>query len=293
MTATDTVRVDLGERSYDIRVGAGVLADAGRAVAGTLAGRALIVVTDENVAPLHLPTLERSLEAAGVATRGPAIVLPAGEGTKSFAHLERLLDEILSRGIERSAALAAFGGGVIGDLVGFAAATALRGIDFVQIPTTLLAQVDSSVGGKTGINVRHGKNLVGAFHQPKLVLADTAALDTLPRRELLAGYAEVVKYGLIRLPDFFGWLEANGARVIDGDPAARAHAVVTSCRAKAGSARCATSATRSATRWRRRPDSASACCTARRWRSAWSWRSNCRRGWASARPRTPRGRAAT
>ncbi|WP_207457075.1 3-dehydroquinate synthase [Azospirillum sp. SYSU D00513] len=229
---TDTVRLDLGARSYDILVGDGVLAESGPRIAGITRGRAPIVVTDETVAGLHLATLERALIGAGI-TPSPAIVLPPGEKTKSFPRFEELMESILERGIERSAVLVALGGGVIGDITGFAAASALRGIDFVQIPTTLLAQVDSSVGGKTGINSRHGKNLIGAFHQPRLVIADTAALDTLPRREVLAGYAEVVKYGLIRLPDFFAWLEENGARVVAGDSAARRHAVTVSCRAKA------------------------------------------------------------
>jgi len=231
-TVTDTVRLDLGPRSYDILVGDGVLAESGPRIAAATKGKAPIVVTDENVAPLHLATLERTLRATGIEP-AQAIVLPAGEKTKDFAHFERLMDAILERGIERQAVLLALGGGVIGDITGFAAASALRGIDFIQVPTTLLSQVDSSVGGKTGINSRHGKNLIGAFHQPKLVIADTATLDTLPRREVLAGYAEVVKYGLIRLPDFFTWLEQNGARVVEGDSDARRYAVTTSCRAKA------------------------------------------------------------
>lgn len=230
---SDTVRVELGARSYDILVGSGILETAGGAVAAVTGGRAPIVVTDDTVAGLHLPVLLRALEAAGIGGGGAPIVLPAGEKTKDLAHLDRLLDAILARGIERSTCLVALGGGVIGDIAGFAAAVALRGIDFVQVPTTLLSQVDSSVGGKTGINTRHGKNLVGAFHQPRLVIADTATLDTLPRREVLAGYAEVAKYGLIRLPDLFAWLEENGARVIDGDAEARRHAVTASCRCKA------------------------------------------------------------
>ena len=229
---TDTVRVELGPRSYDILVGDGILAEAGPRIAAITNGKPPIIVTDDNVAPLHLAPLEASLRGAGIEP-GTAIVLPHGEKTKDFAHFERLMDGVLGRGIERSAVLVALGGGVIGDITGFAAATALRGIDFVQVPTTLLSQVDSSVGGKTGINSRHGKNLVGAFHQPRLVIADTATLDTLPRREVLAGYAEVAKYGLIRLPDFFAWLEENGSRVVDGDSAARRHAVTLSCRAKA------------------------------------------------------------
>ncbi len=189
-------------------------------------------MTDANVGPLHLDSLNAAMVEAGIAP-APPITLPAGEKTKDFAHFQGLMDGILGRGIERSTVLLALGGGVIGDITGFAAASALRGIDFIQVPTTLLSQVDSSVGGKTGINSPHGKNLIGAFHQPRLVIADTATLDTLPRREVLAGYAEVVKYGLIRLPDFFAWLEENGAGVIDGDSAARRHAVTTSCRAKA------------------------------------------------------------
>ncbi|CAO3441680.1 3-dehydroquinate synthase (EC 4.2.3.4) [Azospirillum argentinense] len=229
---TDTVRLDLGPRSYDILVGDRVLDGAGPRIAAITNGKAPIVVTDENVAPRHLPTLERALREAGVAPT-QAIVLPAGEKTKDFAHFERLMDAVLARGIERSAVLLALGGGVIGDITGFAAASALRGIDFIQVPTTLLSQVDSSVGGKTGINSPHGKNLIGAFHQPRLVIADTATLDTLPRREVLAGYAEVVKYGLIRLPGFFAWLEENGERVVAGDSDARRHAVTESCRAKA------------------------------------------------------------
>ncbi|AWJ84339.1 3-dehydroquinate synthase [Azospirillum sp. TSH58] len=231
-TVTDTVRLDLGPRSYDILVGDRVLDGAGPRIAAITNGKAPIVVTDENVAPRHLPTLERTLREAGVEPT-QAIVLPAGEKTKDFAHFERLMDAILARGIERSAVLLALGGGVIGDITGFAAASALRGIDFIQVPTTLLSQVDSSVGGKTGINSPHGKNLIGAFHQPRLVIADTATLDTLPRREVLAGYAEVVKYGLIRLPGFFAWLEENGERVVAGDSDARRHAVTESCRAKA------------------------------------------------------------
>ncbi|ALJ36173.1 3-dehydroquinate synthase [Azospirillum brasilense] len=231
-TAIDTVRLDLGPRSYDILVGDRVLDGAGPRIAAITKGKAPIVVTDENVAPRHLPTLERTLRGSGIEPT-QAIVLPAGEKTKDFAHFERLMDAVLGRGIERSAVLLALGGGVIGDITGFAAASALRGIDFIQVPTTLLSQVDSSVGGKTGINSPHGKNLIGAFHQPRLVIADTATLDTLPRREVLAGYAEVVKYGLIRLPGFFAWLEENGERVVAGDSDARRHAVTESCRAKA------------------------------------------------------------
>ena len=162
-----------------------------------------------------------------------SLVLPATETTKSFSHFQQLLDDILALGIDRKTTLVALGGGVIGDIVGFAAAVLLRGIDFIQIPTTLLAQVDSSVGGKTGINTNYGKNLVGAFHQPKLVLADTGVLDTLPKRELLAGYAEVVKYGLIDDFEFYEWCESNANALIEGDQAARRYAVLKSCQSKA------------------------------------------------------------
>jgi len=226
-----TVSVDLGARSYEIHIGPTVLAEAGGLIAPVLKRPRTIIVTDENVAPLHLETLATSLHAADIASE--AIVLPAGEGTKSFGELATLLDRIFEIGIERGTTLIALGGGVIGDLTGFTASVAMRGIDFIQIPTTLLAQVDSSVGGKTGINVTAGKNLVGAFHQPKLVLADTSVLDTLPPRELRAGYAEVVKYGAIDDFAFFEWLEANGADVLDGDWNARMHAVEMSCAAKA------------------------------------------------------------
>jgi 3-dehydroquinate synthase len=196
-----------------------------------LAGRRVAVVSDETVAALHLPELARSLASGGIEHH--EIVVPPGEATKDFAVLQRLIDDLLGARIERGDAVIAFGGGVIGDLAGFAASILRRGVAVVQMPTTLLAQVDSSVGGKTGINTRHGKNLVGAFHQPRLVLADTGVLDTLPRRQAVAGYAEVVKYGLIDDPGFFAWLETNGGAVCAGERAARRHAVVTSCRAKA------------------------------------------------------------
>ena len=229
--AAETVRVELGARSYDIQVGPGLLAGAGQAVKPFAGGRRVVVVIDETVGDLHLDTLAASLAAAGVG--GEAVVMPPGEESKSFRALEGLMDRLFEIGIERRTLLIALGGGVIGDLVGFAAATALRGIDFVQIPTTLLAQVDSSVGGKTGINVAAGKNLVGAFHQPRLVLADVETLDTLPRRDFLAGYAEVVKYGAIDDRPFFEWLEENGPALIDGDQDLRREAVAHCCRAKA------------------------------------------------------------
>jgi len=231
VSGPETVRVALGARSYDIVVGDGLLAEAERYIAPVLARPLVIVVTDETVAKLHLKPLESALARGGIASR--RIVLPPGERTKSFAYLEGLIEALLGLGVDRQTTILALGGGVVGDLAGFAAAIVLRGIDFIQIPTTLLAQVDSSVGGKTGIDTRHGKNLAGAFHQPRLVLADVAALATLPKRELLAGYAEVVKYGLVGDPQFFAWLEANGTDVRDGNVSARIRAVVTSCRAKA------------------------------------------------------------
>jgi 3-dehydroquinate synthase len=231
LLADTVVTVALGERSYDVRIGPGLLDQAGAVLLAQVKRKDVIVVTDANVAAIYLTRLERGLEAAGFQSR--AIVLPPGEGTKDFAHLERLTGELLARGVERGTTLIALGGGVIGDLAGFAAAITLRGIDYVQIPTTLLAQVDSSVGGKTAIDTPQGKNLVGAFHQPKLVLADIATLATLPRRQVLAGYAEVVKYGLIGDPAFFRWLEEHGSAMVDGDEAHRLEAVAVSVKAKA------------------------------------------------------------
>jgi 3-dehydroquinate synthase len=229
--ASETVRVELGARAYDVVVGAQLLEQAGRFLRPLLRRPRIVVVTDQTVAALHGARLKRGLDAAGIAA--PMIVLPPGEGTKDLAHLGRLLDTILDHRPERSDMLLALGGGVIGDIVGLAASLVLRGIDFVQVPTTLLAQVDSSVGGKTGINTRHGKNLVGAFYQPRLVLADLDALSTLPPRELLAGYAETVKYGLIDDPDFFAWCEANGAALVGGDVGRRLHAITYAVRSKA------------------------------------------------------------
>ncbi len=231
MTDYERLRVELGPRSYDILVGDGLLATADQWIAPIAEGQRFFVVTDETVAAAHLATLERALDDAGIPCE--ALVLPPGEQTKDFAHLENLTSRLLTLKVERRSLLVAFGGGVIGDLTGFAASILLRGIDFVQIPTTLLAQVDSSVGGKTGIDTAQGKNLIGSFHQPRLVLADTEVLSTLGRRELLAGYAEIVKYGLINDLAFFDWLETHGTGVIEGDPAARRHAIVTSCAAKA------------------------------------------------------------
>ena len=230
MSATIRIPVALGARGYDIVVGHGLLVRAGDLMAPVIARPRVVVVTDRNAA-VHLPPLTTALDRAQI--YHDEIMLPAGEGTKDFRHLETLIDRLLAARIERTTTLVALGGGVIGDLTGFAASIALRGIEFVQIPTTLLAQVDSSVGGKTGINTRHGKNLVGSFHQPRLVIADIATLETLPPRELLAGYAEVAKYGLVGDAPFFAWLEANGRALVAGDADARREAVAKSCVAKA------------------------------------------------------------
>lgn len=229
--AAGRVRVELGPRSYDIAIGEGLLAEAGERIAPHLPRPFCAVVTDENVARHHLEALQRALQSKSI--RSVPIVLPPGEATKSFTALAGLCERLLGAGIERRDRIIAFGGGVIGDLAGFAAAILRRGVGFIQIPTTLLAQVDSSVGGKTGINSVHGKNLIGAFHQPELVIADTALLDTLPRRELAAGYAEVAKYGLLGDAGFFGWLERNAGALLAGDPQCRRHAIRTSCAAKA------------------------------------------------------------
>ena len=228
---TERLKVSLAERSYDILIGPGLLATVGRRLRPLLDEPRVRVVTDDNVSARYLAPVEASLAAAGIECR--STVLPAGERTKDFAHLERLIGWLLDSGVERGTTLLALGGGMVGDLTGLAAAITLRGLDYVQVPTTLLAQVDSSVGGKTGINTVQGKNLIGAFHQPRLVLADIDTLDTLPPRELRAGYAEVVKYGLINDARFFGWLEADGSGLLAGDRASRIHAVLVSCRAKA------------------------------------------------------------
>ncbi len=226
------VNVDLGDRSYDIEIAPGLLADAGRLVAPLLRRKKVAVVTDENVAALHLADLKIGMQDADIEC--VSLALPAGEATKSWANLERTVEWLLSKKIERGDVLIAFGGGVIGDLAGFAAAILRRGIRFVQVPTTLLAQVDSSVGGKTGINSPHGKNLVGAFYQPQLVLADVSVLGTLTKRDFLAGYAEVAKYGLLGDAEFFGWLEENAADAAAGDVEKRIYAVQRSCEMKAG-----------------------------------------------------------
>jgi 3-dehydroquinate synthase len=224
------VRVDLAERSYDIVIGRGLIAWLGSRVGALRPGAAAAIVTDETVAGHHLAAAEAALAAAGIRT--VCIVVPPGEGAKSWGTLERVCDRLLAERVERRDLVIALGGGVVGDLAGFAAAITRRGLDLVQVPTTLLAQVDSSVGGKTGINSSRGKNLVGAFHQPLLVIADTALLDTLAVREFRAGYAEIVKYGLINDAGFFDWLVTNWRDVFTGGPA-RDDAIATSCRAKA------------------------------------------------------------
>ncbi|UIJ44084.1 3-dehydroquinate synthase [Sphingomonas cannabina] len=224
------VRVDLADRSYDVVIESGLLGRAGERLAPLSRRRPMAIVTDENIRP-HLATLQASLAAHGVASE--PIVLPPGESTKSWASLESLTDRLLELGVERGDHVIALGGGVIGDLVGFACAILKRGCGFVQVPTTLLAQVDSSVGGKTAINARAGKNLIGAFHQPNLVLIDPDVLDTLPARQLRAGYAEVVKYGLIDDFAFFEWCETNAPKLLAGDAAAREYAIAHSVAAKA------------------------------------------------------------
>ncbi len=229
-TKPSLVTVDLGERSYDILIGRDLLASAGHEIASRLPGVRAAVVTDETVALLHLDHLAASLKEAGVGYE--KIVLPSGEESKSFAGLADTIDGILAARMERDDILVALGGGVIGDLAGFAAAVTRRGMRVVQIPTTLLAQVDSSIGGKTGINTARGKNLVGAFHQPQFVLADSGVLDTLSPRIFNAGYAEIAKIGLIRDAEFFHWLEGNWRAIVAGWPE-RDHAISVACRAKA------------------------------------------------------------
>ncbi len=227
------VSVGLDERSYEIAIGRGVLAQAGAKVAALGGVRKVALVSDDHVAPLHAGPLRANLEAAGLATC--LVTIPPGEASKSYAQFAQVSDALIAARIERKDVVLALGGGVVGDLAGFCAASLRRGVRFVQAPTSLLAQVDSSVGGKTGINSPHGKNLVGAFRQPSLVLCDTALIDTLPARERKAGYAEIVKYGLINDEGFFAWCERHGADVLAADPATGAleHAVAISCAAKA------------------------------------------------------------
>ncbi len=213
-----SVEVSLAERSYDVLIGPGLLASAGKLIAARFGKVKCGIVTDENVARHHLQALEDSLAAAGLVSK--SVILKPGEATKSFRELAPLCERLLEMGLERGDIVVPFGGGVIGDLAGFAAGILRRGVRFVQVPTSLLAQVDSSVGGKTGINTPQGKNLIGVFHQPSLVVADTDVLTTLPAREMRAGYAEVAKYGLLGDAAFFGWLENNWQQVFaNGGPA--------------------------------------------------------------------------
>lgn len=227
----ETVHVPLEGRAYDVRIGSGLIARAGAEIAPLLSRPRVAVVSDATVAAAHMDALRDGLAAEGASME--ALVLPPGEATKSWARLTEVVEWLLDQKVERRDVVVALGGGVIGDLVGFAAAVLRRGVRFVQVPTSLLAQVDSSVGGKTGINTRHGKNLVGAFHQPALVLADIDVLDTLKPRDFLAGYGEVVKYGLLGDAAFFDWLEETGPLLAAGDKAARQKAVLRSVQMKA------------------------------------------------------------
>ncbi len=226
----ETVTVDLADRSYKILIGPGLLADSGHHIVPFLRRKRVVVVTDSTVAPLHLDGLRQGLAAAGIDM--VSRIIPAGERSKNWQCLGETVDWLLTERIERNDVVIALGGGVIGDLVGFAAAILRRGIRFIQIPTSLLAQVDSSVGGKTGINAPQGKNLIGAFHQPALVLADIAILETLAPRDFLAGYGEVVKYGLLGDATFFDWLETNGTALAQGDRTKRLTAVKRACEMK-------------------------------------------------------------
>ncbi len=227
----NTVHVELSGRSYDITIGQNLIGQAGVLLATHFKRKFATIVTDANVAEIHLSPLTTALAGAGFITK--TIILPAGEKTKSYAHLAETCDALLAAGVERNDVVIALGGGVIGDLTGFACAILRRGVNFIQIPTSLLAQVDSSVGGKTGINSTHGKNLIGAFHQPVAVLADLDVLNSLPQRQRAAGYAEVVKYGLLGDARFYTWLDQNVEAIMSGDVKATAHAVKTSCEMKA------------------------------------------------------------
>ncbi|MEQ8734667.1 MAG: 3-dehydroquinate synthase [Rhodospirillaceae bacterium] len=231
MSKMTTLDVDLADRSYPIHIGSGLIDQAGTLLLPILRKQRVFIITDSNVGPLYLKRLQDSLHTANIAS--DALTVPAGEATKNFDHLQSVVEAMLAAKVERSTTVVALGGGVVGDLAGFAASITLRGIDFVQIPTTLLAQVDSSVGGKTGINAAQGKNLAGSFHQPKAVLIDIDALKTLPDRERRAGYAEVCKYGLLGDVDFWAWLEKNGAHVLSGHGEVVTKAIETSCKAKA------------------------------------------------------------
>ena len=235
MTATTlhvTLPTTVPDRSYAIMIGSGLLAHAGDEIATRLGLRPCLIISDETVGALYLAELRENLRATGHRVLAP-IVIPPGENSKNFMTFAAMAEHALSQHLDRQTLIIALGGGVIGDMAGFLAATLLRGLDFVQIPTTLLAQVDSSVGGKTGIDSAHGKNLIGAFHQPRLVIADCATLKSLPLRQLRSGFAEVIKYGLIDRPEFFSWCEANSQALLAGDPVLLQEAVVQSCRAKA------------------------------------------------------------
>lgn len=225
----DRLKVELGDRSYEIIVGERLLANAGENIAPLLKGN-VIIISDEHVARLYLHRLCNSLEEKQIRFR--SVILPAGEKTKSLTEFSKLMETLLEQSPDRKTTLIALGGGVIGDITGFAASVLLRGVNFIQIPTTLLAQVDSSVGGKTGINSQYGKNLIGSFHQPVLVISDLSVLSTLPKRELMSGYAEILKYGLIGDLDFFEWLEKNALAMLTGDNKLLSEAVIKSCAAK-------------------------------------------------------------
>jgi 3-dehydroquinate synthase len=282
----ETVRVDLGERSYDIVIGPGLIARAGAEIGARKPGIRCAVITDRNVAATHLDRLMESLAADGI--EAVPLVLEPGEKTKRFDELVKVCDHVLGARLERGDAVVALGGGVIGDLSGFAAGIVRRGMSFIQVPTSLLAQVDSSVGGKTGINSSHGKNLIGVFHQPDLVLADTDVLDTLPIREFRAGYAEVAKYGLIDRPEFFAWLEQNWREVFSGGAARIRRSPQVARRrptwwrptsVKRVRGRCSISVTPLAMRWKQPPITmAAGWSMARGWRSGWCWRTSFRRG---------------
>lgn len=227
----ELVRVKLGHRSYDILVAERLLAEAGEHILPKLRGKNVIIISDEHVARFYLHRLSNALEEKHIRYR--SIILKPGEATKSLGAFSDLMEMLLEQKPDRKTTLIALGGGVIGDITGFAASVLLRGVDFIQIPTTLLAQVDSSVGGKTGINSQFGKNMIGSFYQPILVLSDLSTLSTLPRRELMSGYAEILKYGLINDPDFFNWLEENAVAMLTDNTALLAQAIVKSCEAKA------------------------------------------------------------
>ena len=225
------LRINLKENSYDIIIEHGLLSELGALISKKFGKPKTFIVTDSNIAAHWLKQTIESLSAQGMSPK--VLEVPVGERTKSFINLEKIIDQLLESKVDRDSVLIALGGGVIGDLAGFAGAVTLRGIKVIQVPTTLLSQVDSSVGGKTGVNVRQGKNLVGSFHQPSLVAIDTQVLQTLPSRQLFAGYAEVLKYGLIKDRSFFDWLELNGKKVLEGDKLAQQFAIFTSCRIKA------------------------------------------------------------